>query len=140
MLSPLCASLHITHAPRSPLTAHADARARRRAHAAINHIPGASAEKDLKPDTMHIFMNGLSRHEGFYMMDDVTTNTPVTWDDINTARKAMNKDLPPGHRIPELIQPAKNDGKSTASMHLTLSASDMLHFIVNRCVSELASV
>ena len=111
-----------------------------RPHAAINYLPGASAETDLKPDIMHIFMNGISRHEGQYMMDDVTGNTDVTWDAVNVARKNINLSLPPSHRVPELYPPKASDGKSKASRHLTLNASAMLHLIINRCVREVLRV
>lgn len=98
-------------------------------HSAIQHIPGAIPTRDARKDTMHLFWAGISRHEGYWMIDDQVTKGNLTWEGVDGARK--NLSLPKGHKIPTIYNP-KKDGTAKASTSLNLKSAEMMHFVCHR--------
>ena len=66
-----------------------------KAHCVLSHLPGSQPTTDASADVAHLFMLGLTRHEAFWMLDDLIPSC-FSWDDLNAAAKAL--DLPKGHR------------------------------------------
>lgn len=107
----------------------------RKLHSAIQYLPGANMEYDLRKDTMHLFLRGITPHEGLWMINGFVQDGEFTWEELNIARKKLT--VPRGHKIPELYPP-KSDGKPLKSQSLCLTGSGVLHFAVNRCAARLS--
>ena len=78
---------------------------------------------------MHLFLRGISAHEGLWMIDGFVKEGEFDWKELNEERQKLK--LPKGHKIPELHAPPA-DGKSLAAKSLCLNGSAILHFVVNR--------
>lgn len=99
-------------------------------HCGLMYIPGAVMTLDARKDTMHLLWCGLTRHESYWMLDDLIPDC-FSWDQLNERRKLLQ--LPKGHRIPELANP-KKDGTSKAATSMNLKAVEMMHFTLYRWV------
>ena len=95
-------------------------------YCAQEFLPGASLTYDFRKDTMHLFWCGISRHEAYWLLDDMIPEC-FDWEQLNEQRKC----LPKGHGIPELVDPHK-DGKSKCSTSMILKAVQMMHFVLYR--------
>lgn len=106
-----------------------------RLYSVLQNLPEGNLEQDAHKDIMHLFFNGISRHEGLWVITDLVSAGCVTWDLLNATRKRMS--LPRSHRIPHLEAP-KSDGKALPQRALVMNAGAVMHFVVNRrAVSHL---
>ena len=60
----------------------------------LSHLPDSNPTT-ASADVAHLFLLGLTRHEIFWLLDDLIPSC-FSWDDLNAAAKAL--DLPKGHR------------------------------------------
>lgn len=102
-----------------------------RLYSVLQNLPEGNLEQDAHKDIMHLFFNGISRHEGLWVIVDLVSTGCVTWDLLNATRKRMS--LPRGHRIDHLEAP-RSDGKALSQRALVMNAGAVMHFVVNRCV------
>ena len=58
-------------------------------------MPGSEPTTDASADTAHLFMLGITRHEIFWVLDDLIPSC-FSWDELNAAAK--NLKLPKDHR------------------------------------------
>ena len=67
-----------------------------KAHCVLSHLPGSKPITDASADAAHLFMLGITRHEIFWMLDDLISSGCFSWAELNAQAKALN--LPKGHR------------------------------------------
>ena len=100
-------------------------------------LPDGHPTEDTPFDTMHVFLCGITRHEGFWVLDDlIDVAHAITWEDVNESRKAINESLPQSHAIPYLERPT-TDGKKKSAVTLCLNGAEVMHFAINRCAAPL---
>ena len=87
---------------------------------------------DAAADISHLFLLGLSRHESFWMLDDMTMGRhPVfTWEQLNDQRKGMNPLLPASHKIRSIDRP-RTEGKAHHTVNMNMTAAEVMHFAMN---------
>ena len=100
-----------------------------RLHCFLQYFPEGNLEIDAKKDIMHLFLNGITRHEGLWMVMDLVAAGCFTWDQLNVARKRLS--VPKGHTIPHM-EPPRSEGKTLSQRTLVMNAAGVMHFAVNR--------
>ena len=94
-----------------------------RVHCALEHL-GNNMSTDAAADISHLFLLGVSRHELFWMLEDMTqgTDAPFSYDELNVQRKRMNATLPSAHKISNLQRPTV-DGKAKHQVNMNMTAA-----------------
>jgi len=102
-----------------------------RVHCTLDHL-GNDMSTDAAADISHLFLLGVSRHEIFWMLEDMTKgkNAPFTYDQLNVERKKLNAMLPSAHKV-RLIERPNTDGKSMHQVNMNMTAAEVMHFALN---------
>ena len=102
--------------------------------AKLRHTLGDLRNKtsDAAADVSHLLLLGCSRHEIFWMLEDMTKGKdPVfTYEQLNEQRKGMNPCLPASHKIRSIERP-RTDGKAKHTVNMNMSAAEVMHFAMN---------
>ena len=105
-------------------------------HCVLEHMPDGEMDNDASADVAHLFLLGVTRHELFWMLDDLISSGVFSWDDLNGEVAKMNGTLPKEHKLPPLEKPT-TEGKAKASVNMNLSAAEVMHVAMNRCAPLL---
>ena len=105
-------------------------------HCVLEHMPDGEMDNDASADVAHLFLLGVTRHELFWMLDDLISSGVFSWDDLNAEVAKMNGTLPKEHKLPPLEKPT-TEGKAKASVNMNLSAAEVMHVAMNRCAPLL---
>ena len=102
-----------------------------RLHCTLEHL-GNNMSTDASADISHLFLLGVSRHEAFWMLEDMTqgSDAQFSYDELNEQRKEMNKTLPSAHRMSSFERP-KVEGKARQSVNMNMTAAEVMHFAMN---------
>tara|TARA_B110000046_G_scaffold178183_1_gene205809 strand:- start:472 stop:816 length:345 start_codon:yes stop_codon:yes gene_type:complete len=100
----------------------------------MESMADSNMETDAAADAQHLFLLGITRHEEFWLLEDlITTARAFSWEDLNERAQSLNQSLPKGHRLPHLERPT-TEGKAKASVNMNLTAAEVMHFAMNRCI------
>jgi hypothetical protein len=97
----------------------------------IEALLGGHPLEDIAPDIMHLFMCGITRHEGYWVLADLIGCGAFTWDQLNAQRKVVNSSLPKGHAVSHLEKP-RTENKKKPAQTLLLNGAEVMHYAVNR--------
>jgi hypothetical protein len=102
----------------------------------LEHLPDTDMSTDAAADTAHLFFLGITRHEIFWMLDDlIRVAKCFTWDELN--EQARNVPVMKGHRLPHMERPTTVvGGKGLSSTNMTMTGVEVIHFMMQRCAAS----